>query len=84
MLNDGVYRGVMAIGAIYRAELARGLEGLGYGIEKTHSDGRFEIGGVSREVIEAFSTRGPRLSRRWRHGGSVSRETMRGLQTARS
>ena len=57
MVNDGVYRGVMAIGAIYRAELARGLEGLGYGIEKTHSDGRFEIEGVSREVIEAFSTR---------------------------
>ena len=57
MVNDGVYRGVMAIGAIYRAELARGLEGLGYGIEKTHSDGRFEIEGVSREVIESFSTR---------------------------
>lgn len=57
MVNDGVYRGVMAIGAIYRAELARGLENLGYDIEKTHSDGRFEIAGVSREVIEAFSTR---------------------------
>ena len=57
MVNDGVYRGVMAIGAIYRAELARGLERLGYGIEKTHSDGRFEIEGVSREVIESFSTR---------------------------
>ena len=57
MVNDGVYRGVMAIGAIYRAELAQGLEGLGYDIEKTHSDGRFEIAGVSREVIEAFSTR---------------------------
>ena len=29
----------------------------GYGIEKTHADGRFEIAGVSREIIEAFSTR---------------------------
>ena len=57
MVSDGVYRGVMAIGAIYRAQLPRGLEGLGYGIEKTHSDGRFEMEGVSREVIEAFSTR---------------------------
>ncbi len=57
MVNDGVYRGVMAIGAIYRAELARGLESLGYDIEKTHSDGRFEIAGVPRTVIEAFSTR---------------------------
>ena len=57
MVNDGVYRGVMAIGAIYRAEPARGLENLGYDIEKTHSDGRFEIAGVPRTVIEAFSTR---------------------------
>ena len=57
MVNDGVYRGVIAIGAIYRAELARGLESLGYDIEKTHSDGRFEIAGVPRTVIEAFSTR---------------------------
>ena len=30
---------------------------LGYGIEKTHADGRFEIPGVPRRVIEAFSTR---------------------------
>ena len=57
MADGGIFRGKMAIGAIYRAELARGLEGLGYEIEKTHADGRFEIGGVSREVIEAFSTR---------------------------
>ena len=57
MADGGIFRGKMAIGAIYRAELARGLEGLGYGIEKTHADGRFEIAGVSREVIEAFSTR---------------------------
>ena len=35
------------------ARLAR----LGYGIEKTHADGRFEIAGVSRDTIEAFSTR---------------------------
>ena len=57
MADGGIFRGKMAIGAIYRAELARGLETLGYGIEKTHADGRFEISGVSREVIEAFSTR---------------------------
>ncbi|MDE2715871.1 MAG: relaxase domain-containing protein, partial [Chloroflexota bacterium] len=30
---------------------------LGYGIEKTHADGRFEIAGVSREAVDAFSTR---------------------------
>ncbi len=57
MANDGLYRNKMAMGAIYRAELAQGLKDLGYGIEKTHSDGRFEIAGVSREVVEEFSTR---------------------------
>ncbi|MCY4488196.1 MAG: relaxase domain-containing protein, partial [Deltaproteobacteria bacterium] len=57
MVNDGLYRNKMAIGAVYRAELARDLKDLGYGIEKTHPDGRFEIAGVSREVVEGFSTR---------------------------
>ena len=40
-----------------RNELAAGLSRLGYAIEKTHADGRFEIGGASRAVVEAFSTR---------------------------
>ncbi|MCY4003210.1 MAG: conjugative relaxase, partial [Rhodospirillales bacterium] len=57
MVNDGLYREKMAIGAIYRSELAEDLRELGYGIEKTHTDGRFEIAGVPRDVIEAFSTR---------------------------
>ena len=57
MVDDGLFNGKMAIGAIYRAELAQGLTGLGYGIEKTHADGRFEIEGVPRAVIDAFSSR---------------------------
>ena len=57
MANERLYRSKMLLGALYRSELARELKGLGYGIEKTHADGRFEIAGVSRNVIEAFSTR---------------------------
>ena len=57
MSNERLYASKMVLGAMYRNELARNLSGLGYGIEKTHADGRFEIAGVSREVIEAFSTR---------------------------
>ena len=57
MANERLYESKMLIGAIYRSELARGLARLGYEIEKTHADGRFEIAGVSREVVEAFSTR---------------------------
>ena len=46
----------MLIGALYRGELARELTSFGYGIEETHADGGFEIAGVSREIIDAFST----------------------------
>ena len=57
MVNDGLYNSKAAIGAIYRAELARGLTALGYLIDSTRSKGRFEIAGVPRDVIRAFSTR---------------------------
>ena len=57
MANEGLYECQKLIGAIYRNELAAGLGRLGYDIEKTHADGRFEIAGVSREAIRAFSTR---------------------------
>ncbi len=57
MANEKLYGSKMLLGALYRSELAAGLARLGYGIEKTHADGRFEIAGVSREVVEAFSTR---------------------------
>ena len=39
VVNDGLYRNKMAMGAVYRAELAQGLKDLGYGIEKTRSSG---------------------------------------------
>ena len=57
MANEPLYKSQKLIGMIYRAELAAVLKFMGYEIEKSHADGRFEIAGVSREVIEAFSTR---------------------------
>ena len=57
MANESLYASKMLLGALYRSELAGELAKLGYGIEKTHADGRFEIAGVSRHIIEAFSTR---------------------------
>ena len=57
MANESLYRRQKLIGMVYRSELAQGLEKLGYAIEKGHADGRFEIAGVPRKVIEAFSTR---------------------------
>ncbi len=57
MANEALYERQKLIGAIYRNELAAGLTKLGYDIDKTHADGRFELAGVSREAIRAFSTR---------------------------
>ena len=57
MANESLYGSKMLLGALYRSELAGELARLGYGIERTHADGRFEIAGVSRQIIDAFSTR---------------------------
>ena len=57
MANESLYASKMLLGALYRSELAGELGKLGYSIGKTHADGRFEIAGVSRETVEAFSTR---------------------------
>ena len=57
MANEGLYEKQKLIGMLYRGELAAGLAKLGYRVEKTHADGRFEIAGVPREAIAAFSTR---------------------------
>ncbi len=57
MANEGLYEKQKLIGMLYRGELAAGLARLGYSIEKSHADGRFEIAGVPREVVTAFSTR---------------------------
>ena len=57
MANEGLYARQKLIGMLYRNELAASLSRLGYAIEKSHADGRFEIAGVSRAAIEAFSTR---------------------------
>ena len=57
MANERLYASKMLLGALYRSELAGELAKLGYGIERTHADGRFEIAGVSRHIIDAYSTR---------------------------
>ena len=69
MANEKLYASKMLIGALYRSELARELTKLGYRIEKTHADGRFEIAGVSRTVIEAFSTRRAEIEAAMRERG---------------
>ena len=55
--NHSLYDNQKTLGAIYRNNLAAELMQLGYEIDKTHSDGRFEIAGYSKKVLDAFSTR---------------------------
>ncbi len=57
MANERLYASKMLLGALYRSELAGQLGRLGYGIERTHADGRFEIAGVERHIIDAYSSR---------------------------
>jgi conjugative relaxase-like TrwC/TraI family protein len=52
-----MFRAKMLGGAIYRAELARALQQLGYEVEVGHRDGRFEVKGFTTEQIRHFSRR---------------------------
>jgi conjugative relaxase-like TrwC/TraI family protein len=47
----------MAAGNVYRAALALQVQKLGYEIEKTGQDGRFELSAVREEMRELFATR---------------------------
>ena len=49
-----MFRAKMVGGAIYRAELARALQRLGYEVEVTHQDGRFEVKGFSKEQLASL------------------------------
>ena len=55
--TSGVHRAGTVRGAIYRAELASALQRLGYRVEVTHSDGRFEVKGFSQGQLRHFSRR---------------------------
>ncbi len=55
--NQAIYRNKMLLGALYRAELARELQTLGYDVRLTHLDGRFELAHINEHQVKAFSQR---------------------------
>ncbi len=57
MDNELFYRQKMLMGALYRAELAKEVQKLGYEIRITHPDGRFELAHITDKQIEIFSQR---------------------------
>jgi conjugative relaxase-like TrwC/TraI family protein len=54
-----IYRSQAFATAVYRAELARQVQKLGYAISVTDRDGRWELEGYSREQVMAFSQAPP-------------------------
>ena len=55
------YRQQKLLGALYRNELAIEVQKLGYSVKLTHQDGRFELGHITREQVQAFSTRSAQI-----------------------
>lgn len=55
--NGEIWKNNTVLGSIYNAALRANLEKLGYETQLTGKHGQFEIKGVARDVIEAFSQR---------------------------
>lgn len=55
--NDEIYRGKMLGGEVYRNELARNLQEIGYQIERKGKDRLVDIVGVPEKLIEIYSKR---------------------------
>ena len=55
--SEKIFDHKMLAGLIYRSHLAVELQNLGYEINKTHSDGRFEVVHIPQDIIDVFSKR---------------------------
>jgi conjugative relaxase-like TrwC/TraI family protein len=55
--NGAIWKNNSLLGSIYNAALRSNIENLGYQIEITGKHGQFEIKGVPRDIIDAFSQR---------------------------
>ncbi|EKS72050.1 MULTISPECIES: MobF family relaxase [Caballeronia] len=55
--NEDIFRVQHEVDAIYKAELAKGLQAIGYAIRLVDDKGNFELAHISRDQIEAFSAR---------------------------
>lgn len=74
MDNEALYRHKMLMGALYRSELAREVQALGYEVRIEHHDGRFELAHLSRAQVRAFSQRAVDMDKALQARG-LTRET---------
>jgi conjugative relaxase-like TrwC/TraI family protein len=78
---DKIWSNNTAIGAIYHAYLRTGLEKLGYQVELKGKHGTFEISGVPKGVIDAFSQRREAILEKAAELGIVSAKGRDGVTT---
>ncbi|WP_250495339.1 MobF family relaxase [Caballeronia sp. GAWG1-1] len=57
LANEDIFRVQHEVDAIYKAELAKGLQAVGYSIRLVDDNGNFELAHISRDQIEVFSAR---------------------------
>jgi conjugative relaxase-like TrwC/TraI family protein len=73
LLNDRVIQSTKYLGAVYRAELARGLSELGFEL-RHEREGFFELAHISQEQLDGFSQRSAQIEDHLARNG-LSRET---------
>lgn len=73
-----IYRAQSFATAVYRSELAREVQQLGYGIKVAGRDGRWELDGYTREQVMAFSRRRQDIER------TLAREGLAGAEAAQN
>lgn len=85
--NDELYRAQHVLSAVHNAELRNRVEALGYETVPARNaiDGAFEIKGVTREAVEAFSTRRAEILAELAKGdrGSARERELAALSTRR-
>ena len=72
--NEAIYRHKMFVGALYRAELAREAQRLGYEVRLTHLDGRFELAHIDDRQVRAFSQRSAAIEEHLQKSGQDREE----------
>jgi conjugative relaxase-like TrwC/TraI family protein len=72
--NDQLYAENKLLGALYHNELRTRVAALGYGIDNSGKNGMFEIAGISRATIEAWSTRSAEIKAIAKRIGATSPE----------